>query len=63
MIKPLSKSRLTETRLSKQLGKQETDTEIFNLDSIIPLRVGELAGNVLPELTITRDIVITNNNK
>lgn len=60
MIKPLSKAKLSETRLSKQKNKAENDTEIFNIDSIIPLKVGDLAGNVLPELSVQSDVIITN---
>lgn len=60
MIKPLSKSRLSETKLSKQKDKKETKTEVFNIDSIIPLRVGDLASNVLPELSVHSDIILTN---
>ena len=60
MIKPLSKARLSETRLSNQKQKDETKTEIFNIDSIIPLRVGDLASNVLPELSVHSDIILNN---
>jgi hypothetical protein len=60
MIKPLSKARLSETRLSNQKQKDETNTEIFNIDSIIPLRVGDLASNVLPELSVHSDIILNN---
>lgn len=60
MIKPLSKARLSETKLSKQKDKEETKTEVFNIDSIIPLRVGDLASNVLPELSVHSDIILTN---
>lgn len=60
MIKPLSKSKLSETKLSKQRNKSENNTEVFNIDSIIPLRIGDLAGNVLPELSVHSDVIITN---
>jgi hypothetical protein len=60
MIKPLSKSKLSETKLSKQKDKVETDTEIFAIDSMIPLRVGDLASNVLPELSVHSDIIMNN---
>lgn len=60
MIKPLSKSRLSINKLSNQKDKDETKTEIFNIDSIIPLRVGDLASNVLPELSVHSDIILTN---
>lgn len=60
MIKPLSKSKLSETKLSKQRNKSENNTEVFNIDSIIPLRIGDLASNVLPELSVHSDVIITN---
>lgn len=60
MIKPLSKTKLSDTKLSKQKNKTENDTEVFNIDSIIPLKVGDLASNVLPELSVHSDVIITN---
>jgi hypothetical protein len=60
MIKPLSKSKLSETKLSKQRNIAENNTEVFNIDSIIPLRIGDLASNVLPELSVHSDVIITN---
>lgn len=60
MIKPLSKTKLTENKLSKHLKNPENNTEVFDLDSIIPLRVGDLTGNVLPELNVNTELIITN---
>jgi hypothetical protein len=60
MIKPLSKSRLSINRLSDQKDKDETKTEVFNIDSMVPLRVGDLASNVLPEFSVHSDIILNN---
>ena len=60
MIKPLSKTKLSRNKLSDQKNKDENKTEVFNIDSIIPLRVGDLASNVLPELSVQSDIILTN---
>lgn len=52
MIKPLSKVQLSKTRLSAQKDNQEIDTEIFNIDNMIPLSVSDLRGNLMPQLKV-----------